>query len=565
MMRSRTKLIDMSRALLQQSKTAAASADSTAVVPLPVSEMPLILTLDEVNPFPDNPRTSRNPKYDDIKASVRVRGLDTVPKVTSDPERPELGFFFSDGGNTRYAILRELWQETGDERFYRLPCLYKPWPGLLACVIGHLAENEVRGDLSFIEKALGIHRARSIYEGKMGKTVSLRELSALLASEGYPVHFSAISRMEDTVKYLYSGMPALLESGLGAPQIRQLLALRSAAEKTWLAYQTNAHATQPFDAVFGAVCRHFDAPETYSLDMFRDELIGALLNALSHPSLNYDRWLLELDPQEPNRRKYLGEPVSLSVTATEADTDLVTACLDRELLQPSPPLPKNNDVSPVIRQRVLPSSVPGVARSSDEQVTGDVEGAVYAGHAEIHTGLYETSTERVRNTARQLAGQHGHPLHAPGETLQLTVEHDDVSFAGAGLEPVATIWRIPALQDDIEHLQGMAFRLAFDLAEAMGCEAEVKEDKSVLHAAGYTLAGGRPSCYTMLLLSLAGVSPAENGRDALNEVVVGSTNPVDEPLFNDIQAVKLLRLIRVMRRLRELQRNLLAKEETPDA
>ena len=67
--------------------------------------MPLVLTLDEVNPNPDNPRTSRNPKYEEIKSSIRARGLDTVPKVTRDPERPELGYFFSDGGNTRYAIL----------------------------------------------------------------------------------------------------------------------------------------------------------------------------------------------------------------------------------------------------------------------------------------------------------------------------------------------------------------------------------------------------------------------------------------------------------------------------
>ena len=184
MSRLKNKMPDLSSALLQRGKTATAtSAETAAVMPLPVSEMPMVLTLDELRPNPDNPRTSRNPRFDDIKASIRARGLDTVPKVTRDPEGEPV-YIFSDGGNTRYEILCELWQETGDERYYRIPCMFKPWPGRLACVIGHLAENEVRGDLSFIEKAFGIRRARAIYEEQLGKNVTLRELSALLTEAG---------------------------------------------------------------------------------------------------------------------------------------------------------------------------------------------------------------------------------------------------------------------------------------------------------------------------------------------------------------------------------------------
>lgn len=309
MARTKTKILDLNSALLQQGKTAAGThaVTSTSSV-LPVSDMPLVLTLDQLSVSPYNPRISRNPEYDEIKAGIRVRGLRTVPLVTLDPEQPELGYFFSDGGNTRYSILQELWQETGDERFYRISCVFKPWPGRLSCLLGHLAENEQRGDLAFIEKALGIRDARALYEEKLGKAVSLRELSSLMSADGYPVHFSSISRMEDTVKYLYPFMPSLLKSGLGAPQIRQLLALRAEAEKTWEEHSVTVEVQEPFDSVFGKVCSQFDDPEIYSLDMFRDELIGAPINALPHPLLNYDRWLLELDPKEQNRRKHLGEP-----------------------------------------------------------------------------------------------------------------------------------------------------------------------------------------------------------------------------------------------------------------
>lgn len=188
MSRNRTNI---GASMLQPGRRASGSVEST-----PVVEMPMVLTIEQLAPNPDNPRTSRNPRYDEIKASIKARGLDTVPKVTRDPDGDPNKYIFSDGGYTRYQILTELWQETGEERFFRIHVLVKPWPGRLQCVIGHLAENEVRGDLSFIEKARGIHKARIIYEEQLGKSVSLRGLSTLLTSEGLPVHNSTISRME---------------------------------------------------------------------------------------------------------------------------------------------------------------------------------------------------------------------------------------------------------------------------------------------------------------------------------------------------------------------------------
>lgn len=52
-----------------------------------------------------------------------------------------------------------------------------------------------------------------------------------------------------------------------------------------------------------------------------------------------------------------------------------------------------------------------------------------------------------------------------------------VAFASTGLEPVSDIWHIPALQDDTEHLQDMAYRLTFEIAETMGCADCVRRIK----------------------------------------------------------------------------------------
>nr|WP_159464899.1 ParB family protein [Scandinavium goeteborgense] len=560
MARSKTKIFDLSSALLQQGKTAAGTQPLVpAVMEIPVTEMPLVLTLEEVNPFPDNPRTSRNPKYDEIKASIRARGLDTVPKVTRDPDRPELGYFFSDGGNTRYAILSELWQETGEERFYRFSCVFKPWPGRLSCVIGHLAENEVRGDLSFIEKALGIRQARSIYEEQLDKTVTLRELSGLLTAEGYPVHNSSISRMEDTVKYLYPFMSSLLESGLGAPQIRHILALRSDAEKTWKLFSSDIAVDTSFGNVFGTVCSQFDDPEVYSLDMFRDELIGALIKALPHPSLNYDRWLLELDPKEQNRRKHLGEPTPPPKLPDKGNNAARVPEMqqgDTHGLILNSALPESTDEPVNTLNDLLDEEIPPTRTMPHVETQPDLYGAPAVLSGEVETVLDGDNSSVNKNT---LPGTH-EPIEIhlnTGEKPQSgVIPSSDVAFAEVGLEPVASIWTIPALQDDIEHLQVITFRLAFELAEVAGCEAEIKTDKADLQAAGYALSAGRPSRFTVLLLTLAGNNPVGTDACLLNEALIGSGNPADWPLLDDIHAVKLIRLIRVLRRLRELQRDL---------
>ena len=231
--------------LLKRGHTPRETRDNIAI--LPVNEMPLMLTLDRLRPNPDNPRTSRNPKYEEIKASIRVRGLDSVFKVTKNPDDDEDVYIVSDGGNTRYSILMELWVETQDEQFRHIQCIFKPWPGRLQCVIGHLVENDVRGDLLFIEKALGIAKAKSLYEEELNKTLSQRELESLLRVDGFPVTQSNISRMAYTVDYLYPYIPTLLNTGMGRPQIIQLIALRTAAQKAWSGFVTHLSVSEKFE------------------------------------------------------------------------------------------------------------------------------------------------------------------------------------------------------------------------------------------------------------------------------------------------------------------------------
>ncbi|ECA6119184.1 hypothetical protein EM825_03945 [Salmonella enterica subsp. enterica serovar Redlands] len=519
--------------LLQRGRTP--NTESAAVV-LPVNEMPMVLTLEQLRPNPDNPRTSRNPKYDDIKASIRVRGLDSVPKVTKNPESTEDVYIFSDGGNTRYAILAELYAETGDERFFRIQCIVKPWPGRLQCVIGHLAENDVRGELSFIEKAFGIEKARAIYEEQLGREVSQRELADLLKEAGYPVHHSNISRMVATIEYLWPWMPNLLNSGMGRPQIAQLIALRAAAEKAWQTFSQNVTLPpeQEFNDIFGGVCCAFDDPDHYSADIFKEELIAALLKAMPDPQLTYDSWLIELDPQEQNRRKLFGAPEPLPQHVLDADKTY-----DEPSLPPAAESPSDTTDSGSTRKK--PVTTGGDSSDHIDLPPDEEQLDLYGGNipGDSTSELPDVPPDVDQEPGDCAGGQRQEPPVNP------------ITFAANGLEPVTDIWHIPGLQDDVEHLQDIAFRLAFELAEVMGIEDVVQEDKSPL-GAGYSLSSnpdGEP------LATLCGEA-TDTPISILTGFLIGTSSPgpLDAPLFDDVYAVKFLRLIRVVRRLRELQR-----------
>lgn len=598
MAKAKVNMLNLGDAMLQGARE---PLTASSVPIMPTSEMPMILTLDEVAPNPDNPRTTRNPKYDEIKDSIRARGLDTVPKITRNPELPGSPYIFSDGGNTRYAILRELYSETGNECFYRFHVLFKPWPGRLECLVGHLAENDVRGDLTFIEKALGIRKARSIHEETLGRSVTLRELSDLMREQGYPIHNSLISRMEHTVDYLYPYMPELLSSGLGYPQVVQLLSLRTACEKVWKQY--SRESTGMMAAVFGDVCRQFDDPELYSLSVFRDELIGHLIQVLPHPSLNYDRWLIELDPKTQNQHALFGvpEPVPEHLILADYQAWQSVDIQNEKVYSREQTLisGQENGESAERQGRSDAAPLSSDLPSGRNEIQSDMwdgpdvlSGEVIFEDAETDDKSFLTSYARGETTAAAVGSVTAYSqvasstvgsadvagrvdftagsnlfefrehsdLNPPPSPELSAITHSSVAFANMGLEPVCDIWAISSLQDDIEHLQDMAYRLVFETAEAMGCEDSIQEDNRP-DSAGFTVSP-HGNEFVFFLAGLSGDLP----NNQVNMFMFclnffGSQSPGDVPVFDDIHVVKIMRLIRVIRRLRELQRQVATGRE----
>lgn len=138
--------------------------------PKAVSEMQMVstirLTLDQVDPYEENPRTYRNEKYLDIKASIKARHLDTLMWVTRRPGSKR--YVLAKGGGTRYAALRALWEETKDRKFFEIDFNYCEYRSEAEILAGHLSENVNRGDMCFWDKAQGYMKLRDEIERIFG-------------------------------------------------------------------------------------------------------------------------------------------------------------------------------------------------------------------------------------------------------------------------------------------------------------------------------------------------------------------------------------------------------------
>lgn len=136
------------------------------------------------------------------------------------------------------------------------------------------------------------------------------------------------------------------------------------------------------------------------------------------------------------------------------------------------------------------------------------------------------------------------PMLLTSDQLRLSPEnpHTTVSVTSA---TIMDIWHIPALQDDIEHLQNAAFRLAYELAAVTGEEHTIDEDLSP-ESPGYRVS---PVGNHSLPAALCG-----SGNDCIVSVLIGEAHACAVPVCDDETALKYFRLIRIVRRIRELQR-----------
>jgi ParB family protein of integrating conjugative element (PFGI_1 class) len=287
------------------------------------SDTPVALRLEvtRIKTYDRNPRRSENPEYDRIKASIRANGMDQPLVVTRRPD--ETDYVVGAGGNTRLQVLQALYRETGEERFYWVDCLFKPWHHESDVLLAHLRENDLRGSMTFIDKARAVFEAKQLLEEEMGlDELSQRRLETLLRDRGYSLSHGLISQMGYAVHTLLPVIPHALQSGLGRPQIERIRALDRAARGIWKKH--NLGEDETFEPVFAALCQRYDGPE-WDVELLRSAIETEIAEALD-VSIHAIR--VELDAQLKGHE--------LSIPKPNGDQDAGTSNGELALSQPSP-------------------------------------------------------------------------------------------------------------------------------------------------------------------------------------------------------------------------------------
>lgn len=539
---------------------------STAAMSDPIADTPLVLSIDEVLPWEDNPRTTRNPRYDELKESIRNRGLDTPPPVTRRPGEEK--YRIRNGGNTRISILKELFQETNDPQYQRLHVLFRPWDqvrGEIIMLTGHLAED-LKGELKFIERAVGVGKAKALYEVEDGQEIGIRELSRRLTKDGYPVSHSHISRMLDALQYLLPAAPGLLYSGLGYDRITKILALRKSAFACWTKHYSGDGVD--FEMLFQDVLAQFEGEaEEFLFQRFQDELIGTMKKSLQ---LGYEDILLEITQQQDKLRR---------------STPVVELPIAGPTMTPPAPAPNTSAGSTLPSSQTPPK---GTGHSQQPPQTPPSPTAPPTGASLTleqqqeriaeHIASPANLSQRVIETKARVAALSGETL--PDFNANCLVA---IPVQAGGLHPISDLWYIERQIDQPHELRNQVAQLAVEILESVNGpgdiqaidggigfkykqpETEVEVTATAQHTLTLlqSLSGAMAIALKMLseqpdpASALAELGEFEFaaglGQLLLGQPLGAKQAPGDEGRLSDGALVKLFRIIRLARRLIDLE------------
>ena len=217
-----------------------------------------LIDIHRIVAYEHHPRRVANPAHSRIKASVRRSGLKHPLTVTQRPG--DTDYLLWAGGATRLRVLKELFAETGNVRYAKAPCLFRSWRRESDVLLAHLEENDLRGPLSFIDKAVSISRAKSLLESETGAgELDAGRLADHLAERGFRIGPGLVPHMLYAAERLLPLLPQALNAGMNRREVAHILALDKAARALWLERCIGTEAE--YETVFAALCSRYDGTE----------------------------------------------------------------------------------------------------------------------------------------------------------------------------------------------------------------------------------------------------------------------------------------------------------------
>jgi hypothetical protein len=405
---------------------------------------------------------------------------------------------------------------------------------------GHLAENELRGGLTFIERALGVEKVREFYEQESGAALSQSELARRLAADGFPVQQSHISRMNDAVRYLLPAIPTVLYGGLGRHQVERLSVTRKACMLAWERYAKGRTLVQDFDDFFQEVLSQFDTQaDEFAPQRVQDELIGQMSELLG---IDYDVLALDLTESESRHRALISDPTPPS--APPALPEPGTVARPPAAPAPSAPTPAT---TPGSREREGGSGTDGSPAGSPVAAPGDL--------LQGHIVSPAPTTERLQSIQRMVADELGDALpDFSANVLQ------SIPVQAGGLYPISDVWHIDAGLDTPDRLRIHIAQFAREIAGEAGLDQCIEDRADGVGFACHPNAqppSPQGRVVLALLASLAGQSFTDADLDGgqlaaeLPALLHGQGDATRR--LSDTALVKLFRLLRLARRLLDLE------------
>ena len=269
------------------------------------------LAVDQIRCYEKNPRVIQNPEYARLKDSLLQNGIEMPLVVTQEPGSSN--YVLHAGGNTRLAIAKAL-HESDTDQFATVPCIVKNWQSELHVLVAHLRENDVRGHLMFIERAIGVMTFAQLLSLESKEVVSQRVLAQRLGELGYGLSQPVISAMDYAVNRLYGLLPTALQHGLGKKQVGLIRALENSSTKVW--DQACPDDVGAFPELFSELCKACDGP-VFELEGLTANIVHEISTASDFDSNTVQ---LMIDSERAGESLLLG-PVDPIVVDTTRKTD----------------------------------------------------------------------------------------------------------------------------------------------------------------------------------------------------------------------------------------------------
>lgn len=512
--------------------------------------------LEAIQPYDLNPRRTENPDFfARLVESIFVQGLDNPIPVTRRPG--EAHYRVAAGGNTRLKALKRLHeQHPEDERFAKVPCIFRRYISEIDLIAAHLRENDLRDPLTFIDHAHAIValKRRLEEDPESGGRLSDVAFEKRLQRMGHRVSRRDINRMEYAVAWLDEAIPVALRHGLGPRLIDLIGRLHKFYGMVWDDLDPEVRGSTAFDPLFLNALNAHDG-ETLPIDLIKDSLnqrvqevtgipahrVKAQVEALMEVAGRGDRTSDRIStapaipstgrvvppPGEPahvsGEESHPGEGSPIGDPATPESPEMAGSCGDAPEVPPGPEVPTYGIPDREKRSDGPPFESPPGSRDADGEESG---GEAVAPPARITAPGDETA-------AREAARPGGTPDECPGErpvpaspaakpARNAVPLQPSARPEGSTAGPAIDTYLNPDFEsgrdhrprpDDLESLRSRAIVLATRVAQAAGLQDLVQPDREA--PAGFSvqdLAAGASARETVLWHLLNALS-ASHGFD----------------------------------------------------